>query len=166
MQQKRYTAEHKRWVISQMAPPLNRSVVELAKETGITGVTLRTWRKEAMAAGELSPIGDGGNWSSAQKFQAVLETAPLSAEEVSEYCRRKGIQPEQLRQWRAACEQANGTDVAAAAAGTPVANPSALKRLKELERQLQRKDAALAEAAALLMLRKKANAIWGTEEDE
>ena len=165
MQQKKYTAEQKRWVITQMSPPLNRSVVELAQETGITGVTLRTWRKEAMAAGELGPIGDGSNWSSAQKFQAVLETAPLSAEELSDYCRRKGIRPEQLRQWRAACEQANGTGVAAAA-GTPVDHPAALERVKELERQLRRKDAALAEAAALLMLRKKANAIWGTEEDE
>lgn len=45
-------------------------------------------------------------------------------------------------------------------------NPSALERLRELERELRRKDAALAEAAALLMLRKKADAIWGTEEDE
>jgi transposase-like protein len=70
-----------------------------------------------------------------------------------------------LRQWRAACEQANGTGVPAAA-GTPVDNPSALKRVKELERELRRKEAALAEAAALLMLRKKADAIWGTEEEE
>jgi hypothetical protein len=47
-----------------------------------------------------------------------------------------------------------------------VDNPSALKRVKELERELRRKEAALAEAAALLMLRKKADAIWGTEEEE
>ncbi|MGX6566598.1 transposase [Cupriavidus necator] len=46
-------------------------------------------------------------WSSADKFRVVLETAPLSEAELSEYCRRKGMQPEQIRQWRAACEQAN-----------------------------------------------------------
>ena len=164
MEQKRYTAEQKRWVIEQMSPPLNRTVVELARQSGITAVTLRTWRNEAIAAGELSR-GDGRKWSSAQKFQAVLETAPLSAQEVSEYCRRKGIHVDQLRQWRAACEQATGTG-GPAAAGTPVDNPSALKRVKELERELRRKEAALAEAAALLMLRKKADAIWGTEEEE
>jgi hypothetical protein len=156
MEQKRYTAEQKRWVIEQMSPPLNRTVVELARQSGITAVTLRTWRNEAIAAGELSR-GDGRKWSSAQKFQAVLETAPLSAQEVSEYCRRKGIHVDQLRQWRAACEQANGTGVAGAA--RPPGG-------KELERELRRKEAALAEAAALLMLRKKADAIWGTEEEE
>jgi transposase-like protein len=165
MEHKRYTAKQKRWVIEQMSPPLNRTVVELAKETGITAVTLRAWRSASIEAGELPGDGTTSNWSSAQKFQAVLETAPLSAEEISEYCRRKGIQVEQLRQWRAACEQANGAGVPAAA-GSPVDNPSAVKRVKDLERELRRKDAALAEAAALLMLRKKADAIWGTEEDE
>ena len=85
--------------------------------------------------------------------------------ELSEYCRRKAVHPEQLRQWRAACEGANG-DGRPVSGSTPVVNPSALERLRELERELRRKDAALAEAAALLMLRKKADAIWGTEEDE
>ena len=165
MEQKRYTAQQKRWVIEQMLPPLSRTVVELARETGITAVTLRAWRNEAVTAGELSAGGDGRKWSGAQKFQAVLEAAPLSAQEVSEYCRRKGIQVDQLRQWRAACEQANAAGVSAAA-GTPVDNPSALKRVKDLERELRRKDAALAEAAALLILRKKADAIWGTQEDD
>ena len=38
------------------------------------------------------------------------------------------------------------------------------KRIKELERELRRKDAALAETAAILALRKKVQAIWGDEE--
>ena len=110
-------------------------------------------------------MGGTQGWSSAQKFQAVLESAPLSEEEVSEYCRRRGIQPEHLSQWRAACEKANGAGPSVGA-GTPVQNPSAVQRVKELERELRRKDAALAEAAALLVLRKKANAIWGKGEEE
>ena len=164
MEQKKYTPEHKQWVIEQMSPPVSRSVTELAKETGITPVTLRTWRNAALAAGDLVMGGTQG-WSSAQKFQAVLESAPLSEEEVSEYCRRRGIQPEHLSQWRAACEKANGAGPSVGA-GTPVQNPSAVQRVKELERELRRKDAALAEAAALLVLRKKANAIWGKGEEE
>lgn len=40
------------------------------------------------------------------------------------------------------------------------------KRIKQLERELQRKNAALAETAALLVLRKKAEALWGKDEDE
>ena len=85
--------------------------------------------------------------------------------ENSLFTERMDINGEQLRQWRAACEGANG-DGRPVSGSTPVVNPSALERLRELERELRRKDAALAEAAALLMLRKKADAIWGTEEDE
>lgn len=165
MQYKRYTAEQKRWVIEQMAPPLCRTVVELAKATGITEVTVRTWRNAALAAGELTMSGQAVRWSGAQKFQAVLETAPMSEAEVSQYCRRKAIQPEQLRQWRAACELANGSGKHAGS-GPPVDAPSAVLQVKELQRELRRKDAALAEAAALLMLSKKANAIWGQEEED
>ena len=108
---------------------------------------------------------DPSQAGTAAKFRAVLETAAFCEAELSEYCRRKAVHPEQLRQWRAACEGANG-DGRPVSGSTPVVNPSALERLRELERELRRKDAALAEAAALLMLRKKADAIWGTEEDE
>lgn len=41
------------------------------------------------------------------------------------------------------------------------------KRMKQLQRELRRKDRALAETAALLTLSKKAGAIWGrNDEDE
>jgi hypothetical protein len=40
------------------------------------------------------------------------------------------------------------------------------KRIQQLEKELQRKEKALAEAAALLILRKKAQAIWGDREDD
>jgi transposase-like protein len=165
MKWKRYTEEEKAWVLQQMLPPLNRTAVEMAMETGITDVTLRTWYKQARR--EAQPMaGHSGHkrdrrWSSADKFRAVLETAPLSEEEVAEYCRGKGIQPEQLRQWRHACERAN--DPSQASEPPSVA---AVKQIKELQRELRRKEAALAEAAALLVLRKKAEAIWGKGEEE
>ncbi|EHP38499.1 hypothetical protein OR16_36790, partial [Cupriavidus basilensis OR16] len=166
---KRYTAERREWVVEQMMPPLNRSVVELAKATGITTVTLRTWREMARAAGRIVP-GDGkqsDQWSSADKFRVVLETAPLSEAELSEYCRMKGIQPEQIRQWRTACEQANaGSAPAKRTLVERREDEAARKRVRELERELKRKNAALAETAALLVLQKKAAAIWGRDEED
>ncbi|MFS8981416.1 IS3 family transposase [Cupriavidus necator] len=160
---KRYPAEYKEWVVEQMMPPLNRSVVELAKETGVTTVSLRTWREEAREQGKVVP-GNGkqsDKWSSADKFRVVLETAPLSEEELSEYCRRKGIQPEQIRQWRAACEQANATTPPKPGLAQRREEETAQKRIRALERELKRKDAALAETAALLVLRKKAGGDLG-----
>jgi transposase-like protein len=158
----RYTIDQREWAIQQMMPPLNRAIVELAKTTGITTVTLRTWQKIARAEGGIVP-GDGkrsDQWSSADKFRIVLETAPLSQVELSAYCRTKGVYPEQVAQWRVLCEQAN-VPVTAKAAGIPKADAKQAQRIRELERTLKEKDAALAEAGALLILEKKAEAIWG-----
>ena len=92
-----------------MMPPLNRAVVALAKATGITVVTLRTWQRIVRAKDRLVPGGGQQrvDWFSTDKFRIVLETAPLSEAELSAYCRCKGIYPEQVAQWRLACEQAN-----------------------------------------------------------
>jgi transposase len=40
------------------------------------------------------------------------------------------------------------------------------RRVRELEKELRRKDKALAEAAALLVLQKKVQAIWGDADDD
>ena len=109
----------------------------------------------------------GSRWSSADKFRVVLQTQALSEAELSEYCRANGVLREQIEQWRVACEQANDAMPVSAAAGEPAAAEAKLAqaRIRELERQLRRKDAALAEAAALLVLGKKAEAIWGKDEE-
>ncbi len=162
----RYSLEKREWVLRQMMPPLNRSVVELSEETGITAVTLYAWRKQAQAAGVVVP-GDGKNseaWSSADKFRVVLEVAGLSEVELAEYCRRKGLYIEQIQAWRVACEQANATSAEQGRA-LREQDKSSRQRIKALERDLRRKESALAEAAALLILRKKAEAIWGRDED-
>jgi len=160
----RYSKEHKEWVVRQMMPPLNRSVPELVEATGITDVTLYTWRKQARAAGAVVP-GDGkqaDQWSSQDKFRVVLESAGLNEAELAEYCRRKGLYVEQIKAWRLACECANGP---AKTRHERDEEKAAKKRIKQLERELRRKEAALAETAALLVLRKKAEALWGKDED-
>jgi len=108
-------------------------------------------------------LGDGKQsdlWSSTNKFRMVLETAPLSEAELSAYCRTKGVYPEQIAQWRLICEQANAP-VTVKPATMPTSDAKQEQRIRELERTLKKKEAALAEAAALLTLEKKAAAIWG-----
>jgi transposase-like protein len=164
----RYSKEHKEWVVRQMMPPLNRSVPELVEATGITDATLYTWRKQARAAGAVVP-GDGkqaDQWSSQDKFRVVLESAGLNEAELAEYCRRKGLYVEQIKAWRTACEHANGPAKPTKTRRERDEEKAAKKRIKQLERELRRKEAALAETAALLVLRKKAEALWGKDEDE
>ena len=162
-----YPAKRKAAILQKMLPPNNQPIAQLATEEVIAQGTLYSWRAAARAKGQLMPDGDTTpqGWVSADKFAAVLETTAFNESELLSYCREKGLYPQQIKAWRAACEQANDWD--------RVQNKrlqdntrSADKRIKELERELHRKEKALAETVALLVLRKKAQAIWGESEDE
>ncbi len=161
---KLYANEFRDWAVQQMMPPLNRSVAELAVAIGVTPQSLRNWRQMARDKGLIVPGNNktSDQWSSADKFNAVMEAAPLSEIELSQYCRMKGIFPEQIQQWRLACQNANEV-----AEPQPCAKKTAeQRRIKELERQLSKSDAGRKEAEALLELRKKANAIWGKDKED
>jgi transposase-like protein len=163
----RYSPERKEAVLKKMMPPHNRTIKQLALEAGISEATLYNWRQEARSKGILMPDGDSGptGWNARDKFAAVVESASLNEQETAEYCRRKGIYPHQLEQWRKACEDANDWDKQANTK-LKATQKSHRKRIKSLEKELQRKEKALAEAAALLVLQKKVQAIWGDPEDE
>ena len=161
-----YSPERKTAVLKRMLPPHNMAIRQLSREEGISEATLHKWRAEARGKGQLLPDADAGpeGWSSRDKFAAVLETAALNEADLGEYCRTRGLYPAQIAAWRAACEQANDWD-RASTARMGQATKEDRKRVKDLERDLARKEKALAETAALLVLRKKASAIWGGDED-
>jgi len=147
-----------------MLPPNNASLSRLSKEEGISVGTLGKWRAEARAQGQFLPDAQAGpdGWTSEDKLSAVIETAALNEADLSAYCRQRGLYSEQIEVWRQACGRANDWERAASrqiARETREAN----KRVQQLERELARKEKALAEAAALMILRKKAEAIWGPE---
>lgn len=104
-------------------------------------------------------------WSSEDKFKAVMETYSLTEAELSEYCRKKGLYPELIEQWRVACIQGNAT-AEVQSKQHRVSQRKDKKRIKKLEAELRRKNDALAETTALLALSKKLEAFWGTNEDE
>ena len=103
-------------------------------------------------------------WSSKDKLGVVLETAGLNEAELAEYCRRKGLFIEQIAAWRAVCQDANAHS-ADRSREQREQSKGDRKRIKQREKELLRKDKALAEAAALVILRKKAQAIWGDPEE-
>ena len=163
----RYSQGQKEAIVKRMMPPNNESVAQIAKEEGITEVTLYKWRKQARAAGVATP-GNGqtsDKWNSQDKFLIVMETFAMNELELAEYCRKKGLYREQVEVWRNVCLQANGQafDQAKQLNGQLKEEK---QRSKQLEKELQKKEKALAEAAALLLLRKKVQAIWGDEEEE
>lgn len=127
------------------------TMADINRETGININTLYRWRDAAQQKGltATTKYKNADKWSSQDKFTVVLETANLSEIEFSEYCRNKGIYPDKVKEWKAACMYAND--------GEKASNSKANKELREerrekerLAKELQRKEKALAEAAALL----------------
>jgi transposase len=104
-------------------------------------------------ASEKEPEG----WSAGDKFTVVIETAGLNDTEFGAYCRERGLFPEQVARWRQAASDANAKPV------LTMAEPKELEKLRaqdqreirQLKKELQRKEKPLTEAAALLMLRTK-----------
>jgi transposase-like protein len=162
----RYSEERRQAVVTKLLPPHNLSPQEIAEQEGISLGSVYKWRKEARAEGRCLPeaLGKGADgWSSRDKFSAVVETAAMNAEQTAEYSRRRGLYPEQLERWRHDCEQAASLSHGQSQREAEEAKQQR-KRIKALEKELARKNDALAETAALLALRKKAKAIWGDED--
>ena len=162
-----YSPELKEALLRRMLPPNNESISKIAKEEGLSEQTLRNWRDKARKDGYAVPGTDAtpDDWSTQDKFLTVVETAGLSETELAEYARKKGLYVEQIKDWKDACMNANG-GIAKEAARLNRELKESQKERKKLERELQRKEKALAETAALLVLSKKANAIWGEPEDD
>jgi len=161
---RQYSEEFKTTIIARMLPPHNVGVPELAIETGIPKDTLYTWRIKngKMSSTPSSKSTNAKGLTSEDKFDIVIETATMNEDELSAYCRRKGVYAEQINGWKRLCINAN----------CPIPTKenqatirSQAKENNQLKAELRRKDKALAETAALLVLKKKAREIWGDPED-
>lgn len=165
--QKSYTKEFKESVIKKMMPPNPISVPQLCRETGVSDVTLYKWRKDYRNRGIAVP-GDNSkpdNWTAEDKLGVVIETAGLNGAQLSEYCRSKGLYPEQIDQWKTAALSGYQHSVQIEKAKNR-SRQEDRKQIKRLESELMRKEKALAETAALLVLSKKCEAIWGVSEED
>ncbi len=153
-----YSEAFKTRMVQRLVGPAAVSATALAQASGVPQVTLSRWLLAARNVNGMtrSPTKP---WTGAEKLRVVAEARGLSGSALGALLRREGLHAAQLTAWRAAAEAALA-EPAARARGR--AKPSAeARRIRELERELGRKDQALAETAALLVLKKKAEAIWG-----
>ena len=164
---KRYSKEFKDSILKRLNQPSNETVASVSEETNVPKATIYQWIKNNNKSEKSNPVNlkSKANWTSEDKFHIVLETAAFSESELAEYCRRKGIYVEEVKSWKEQCLSAN-----TAVKENPTKLKDSLKEEqtinKELKKELRRKEKALAETAALLVLRKKAHAIWGDDEEE
>jgi len=158
----RFSDERKEAVLNRLLPPYNMTVSALAKMEGISEATLYNWRKQARLRGRVVPGPKPSNtdqWSAEAKLATVIETASLSEAQLNEYCREKGLFVEQVKSWKVASLAGFQTSDDQDRVLKQQSKADKLQ-IKKLEKELRRKEKALAETAALLVLRKKLDALW------
>lgn len=148
-----------------MLPPESISPTNLSIETGISKFTLATWKSKATGRWASKIKKSTRNMSSKEKFLIVMETYTLSKTELSKYCRENGLYVEQVKNWRASCIAANNCNKKNSEE-LEIELIEEKKKTKELSKDLRMKEKALAETTALLVLRKKLNAIFGEDKED
>lgn len=144
------------------------AIAKLSNAEGIPLNTLYTWNASLKRTGAVGKFSASGNpsvtLSSRAKYEIVLKAESMTELELGSYLREQGILTEDLQHWRVACQEAN--DRSSIAAKEYRASLAAERtKVAHLERELARKEKALAETAALLVLRGKAQALWGDREN-
>lgn len=155
----RYGQAFRDRVVARLLPPESAEVGAVAKETGVSVQTVERWREDAQ-----SRPARGRAWTARARLEAVITVAAMDEAGKSAWCREHGVYPAELEKWRQSATDALAEPEEARA--SPQATRQDKKRIKELERELSRKDRALAETAALLVLSKKVAAIFNEGEAE
>ena len=152
----KYTEEQRTQALQRVALRGDQTIEQVADACGVQSGTLKVWMKRAKRSG--SGVGSsksGFAYSPAEQLDALLETAHLDAPALAAWCRSKGLFPHHLQAWRAA--------LTAPRSDHSQALREACRQRDGLARELLRKDKALAEAAALLVLQKKFQAMVSGE---
>jgi transposase-like protein len=134
-----YPEELKAKIIARLLPPNNEYIPDVAKETGIPKDTLYAWRIGRRRGNPVVESGPACTMTGAEKFDIVLETAGMNEAELSEYCRRNGLYPEQIRSWRETCRRAN---TRASVHNNREKNRQLSQENKQLKAELRRKEKA------------------------
>ena len=161
-----YTEKFRNRMIARMVGPNRRSATALAKEVGVPQPTLSVWLRNAKEKDQVPKSDDGRDrpqaWTPERKLQALIETAAMSEEQLGGWLRKNGLHSSDLATWRQEATQGLSPQKAA----KPARHSAEGRRIRELERALRRKEKALAETAALLVLSNKVQELWADEDDD
>jgi transposase len=160
-----YSDAFKANMVKKLMVPGGPTASSLSIRTGICQPTLSRWLRDAREDGMSRPKPPvrvprrPGEWKPEEKLQLLAQAEGLAGDALGEFLRREGVHEADLAEWRSAALVALGPR-----SKTPTVSGDA-RRVRELERELLRKDKALAETAALLVLKKKVQDYWGDEDD-
>jgi len=168
-----YTDSFKAKMVQRLSAPNAISAIGLSKEVGVSQSQLSRWLQRARTVTPMTKdrpsdrvVQASSNARSAsEKVRVVMAAAALGPAELGAFLRREGVHEAELEQWRSAVLEGGQLALEGSSSRAPARSGEG-KRIKELERELRRKDKALAEAAALLILQKKVRELWGDGDDD
>lgn len=162
-QNQTYSREFKNAIITKILNRGDRSMAEICADEGVALGTGSRWVSVHSRTPEMKTPKSLRKWTAEEKLKVLIETGSLSEEELGVYLRKQGLYVAQLTEWKSEfISLMKGP-------GKPRLAKSDLdskKVIKNLEREILRKDKALAEASALLILQKKVNLIWGHKDED
>ena len=159
MRYSNHSSEFKEAIVTKIMNRGSQTVNEICDEAGVNRSTAANWIQSRVKLMGMKK--EVTKWSPENKLKAIIETSPMGEQEHGEYLRKAGLHSHNLVEWRA--EIISSLKV-------PRKNASKKDerdlKIKTLERDLSRKDKALAEVSALLILQKKVNLLWGNKDED
>ena len=150
---KQFSLAYKQKMIERLTGAGAVSANQLSQETGVSQGALSLWLREARTMHDVARRNRGAKaWTIDEKVRVLAAASKVAGTELTAMLQREGLQLAEFEEWRLAL-------------GENTVSYATTRRIRVLERELARKDKALAEAAALLILKKKLDHYWEGEGD-
>jgi len=157
----RHSKEFKESIVQKITMPGGPTIMQLAEKTGIHHTSIRNWIK---VYANHSSMKKSKEWSPEEKLEVIMKTFSMTENELGEFLRTSGLHSTDIEQWKQDIYSSQRP------VGRPRLDPELIElraKEKELSRDIKRKDRALAEMAARIILIKKSQLLFGvSEEDE
>ena len=161
---KNYSEDFKKAAIQKLLSPNGPGATRLSEDLDLHISTLYSW-KQKYASSQLMKKSNKKEWTPEQMLEAIIKTASMSEQELGEYLRSNGLLSSELEAFKSGFINFKKEKKR----GRPQLDPELVtlrKENKKMESDIKRKDRALAEYSARVILLKKSHEIWGTNEDD
>jgi transposase-like protein len=157
---RQHSQEFKESIVQKVTTPGGPTIMQLSEKTGIHHTSIRNWIKTY--ANNFS-MKKSKEWTAKEKLEVIMKTFSMSENELGEFLRTNGLHSTDIEQWKQDIYSAQRL------AGRPKVDPELVElrsKEKELSRDLKRKNKALAEMSARVILLKKSHLLFGVNEED
>lgn len=162
MGRRKFSEDFKDAIVRKILNRGDQTITEVCRQEGVVLSCALTWMKKCASVSGMTKSKSSVRWTADEKLRVLIQSNGLSEEELGVFLRKEGLHSHQISEWKAFILEALDSK---AQKSSGIKDGSA-QRIRELEKDLHRKDKALAEASALLILQKKVNLIWGSKDED